>query len=248
MIRRLLREYYLLARGEQRAMLLLSLLVILSLGFRVTVALVPARAPADLEQFRQEARVFLDQIVRADSLKQHSLVPGVQTSQASGQKFGYASVPDKRISSDTRIGSGTRIGSAPRLLHLNKADSLSLLALPGIGPVFAGRIVRYRALLGGYYSVEQLAEVYGMKQETIERIRPLLIIDSASWNRISLNRCEFRELLRHPYLEYADVLSLVRYMDREGAIDSMEEVRSNVLLADSVAERIEPYLDFLPIQ
>jgi len=244
MIRRLLREYYLLARGEQRAMLLLSLLVILSLGFRVTLALVPAREPADLEQFRQEARVFLDQIARADSLKQHSRVPGVQSSPASGQKFGYGSVPDKRIGSDTRIGSGRMIGSAPRLLHLNKADSLSLLTLPGIGPVFAGRIVRYRALLGGYCCLDQLSEVYGMRQETLELVTPLLVLDSSGLDKLQINSIAFRDLLRHPYLEYEHVKSLFRYIDSKGALESAEEIRQNSLLPDSTLDRIAPYLDF----
>src|SRR5665647_1059817 len=48
-------------------------------------------------------------------------------------------------------------------LDLNSADSLHLLEIPGIGPVFASRIIRYRTLLGGYYAVDQLREVYGMR-------------------------------------------------------------------------------------
>ena len=232
MIRRLLREYYLLPIGEQRAMLLLSLLVTLTLGFRMLMGIMPPREPADLEQFQQEARVFLDQLARADSLKQHSRVIGVQSSPASGQKFGYGSVP------------ATRIKPAPRLLHLNKADSLSLMTLPGIGPVFAGRIVRYRALLGGYCCLDQLSEVYGMRQETLELVTPLLVLDSGGMDQLHINSDAFRDLLRHPYLEYEHVKALFRYIDSKGAIESAEEIRQNSLLPDSTLDRIAPYLDF----
>ncbi len=62
MIRKILREYYLLPRGEQRAMLLLSLLVILTLGARVAVRTMPAREPAGLEQFREEAMGILSRL------------------------------------------------------------------------------------------------------------------------------------------------------------------------------------------
>ena len=41
-------------------------------------------------------------------------------------------------------------------LELNSCDSLSLVALPGIGPVLSVRIIKYRNLLGGFAAVEQL--------------------------------------------------------------------------------------------
>ena len=53
----------------------------------------------------------------------------------------------------------------PSLLNmdLNTADSTTLMALKGIGPVFSVRIVKYRELLGGYYETAQLQEVYGCR-------------------------------------------------------------------------------------
>ena len=46
---------------------------------------------------------------------------------------------------------------------LNTADSAMLVRLPGIGPVYAGRILKYRSLLGGFANMSQLNEVYGME-------------------------------------------------------------------------------------
>lgn len=221
MIRKFIREYYLLPPWEQRAILLLSLLVMCTLGVRLLYGSKAEREPAGYEGFQEEVRAIIMRLEEQDSLDQLKAATGLKS-------FKLAETAN----------------ALKKPVQLNAADSATLIALPGIGPVFAGRIVKYRSLLGGYCRVGQLAEVYGLRQETLERISPLLLIDSASWARIPLNHCEFRELLRHPYLEYTDVLALVRYIDQEGEIDSMGEIRINVLLADSVAERIEPYLDF----
>ena len=50
----------------------------------------------------------------------------------------------------------------PVVVEINTADSAELMRLNGIGASFSRRIVKYRNLLGGFISKEQLLEVYGM--------------------------------------------------------------------------------------
>ena len=64
------REFYLLPRGEQRALILLSLLLILSLGFRIIIRYFPEREPAGMVEFEQEARMLMAALAEADSLRQ----------------------------------------------------------------------------------------------------------------------------------------------------------------------------------
>ena len=49
-------------------------------------------------------------------------------------------------------------------IDLNSADSIMLEQLPGIGNKLSKRIVKYRDILGGFYSLEQLHEVYGLNE------------------------------------------------------------------------------------
>ena len=83
-----------------------------------------------------------------------------------------------------------------------------------------------------------------MRQETLDLVTEFLVLDTTVLKKLKLNKCEFRDLLRHPYLEYEDVKALMHYIDIEGEIRSYVEIRDNGLLADSTLDRIVPYLDF----
>jgi competence protein ComEA len=59
---------------------------------------------------------------------------------------------------------------AARRLNINTATDQELEALPGIGPVLAGRIIAGRP----YRAVEDLDRVPGIGPKRLERIRPLV--------------------------------------------------------------------------
>lgn len=229
MARRALREFYLLPRGEQRALILLSLLLILSLLFRLIVMSLPDREPEGLREFEEESRLIRASLAKADSLQR---IRGDSIRQnrpfKTGSQFSYP-----------KTGRG-REGDQP--VDINRVDSAGLLPLPGIGPVFAGRMIRYRALLGGYVAVDQLMEIYGFSLETFNKIKGRIVIDTTQISKLDLNRSTFRELLRHPYLEFEDVKALVSYRDFKGTIESLTELKDNFILPDSVLQRVLPYL------
>ncbi|CAN5403017.1 hypothetical protein BH11ACT1_BH11ACT1_23470 [soil metagenome] len=77
----------------------------------------------------------------------------------------------------TRPGGRTAAGatgSASGTVDLNDADAAALDALPGIGPVLAGRIVDWRTANGRLTSVDQLGEVDGIGPTLLAKLRPLV--------------------------------------------------------------------------
>jgi competence protein ComEA len=115
-------------------------------------------------------------------------------------------------------------------VELNSADTAALDILPGIGRVLAGRIIKYRNLLGGFYSVDQLKEVYGLSPETILKISNRISIDTGIIIKIDLNTLSENELLRHPYIGRYKAKAIMRYRNYTGKIiNSIELVKNEIL-------------------
>jgi DNA uptake protein ComE-like DNA-binding protein len=129
-------------------------------------------------------------------------------------------------------------------VDLNKCDSTALESLPGIGPVLAVRILKYRNLLGGYASKEQLKEVYGLPPETFELIRDRVFAIADSVRKIEINKAGFKELSGMPYLENYDVSAILRYRKLQGKIQKMEELTGNRILTEDKALKLAPYFCF----
>jgi hypothetical protein len=75
-------------------------------------------------------------------------------------------------------------------------------------------------------------------------IREKIIIDTSGIRKINLDTAAFRDLIRHPYLEYENVRSLMQFRDFKGKIESIEELRMNHILPDSILEKMIPYFEF----
>jgi competence protein ComEA len=126
------------------------------------------------------------------------------------------------------------------LLDLNKADSAALEALPGIGPVLASRIIKYRRILGGYCGVVQLKEIYGMSDELWLKCSPRLTADSSGVKKLNINFLSVVELGRHPYIGFRQAKKIAKIRDTNGKFKLKEEF-SAVFSADSL-NRLLPYL------
>jgi competence protein ComEA len=147
----------------------------------------------------------------------------------------------------TDAGSHSRRSSVNRqkpLLDINKCDSASLEALPGIGPVLASRIVKFRNLMGGFAFVDQLREVYGLPEETYNMISGRLFADSSAVRKINVNSADYRELSRIPYFERYDVTAILKYRELNGTISGISDLVDNKLISSEKAEKVRPYLEF----
>ena len=220
MKRHFFREWYLLSRSEQRALLLVGAFLLASIGVRLAVSALPEKEPPGMEQFMRECQLLSEGLKRAEE------------NRSPLHHADLSVVPRRKPPS----------GQSGQPIDLNSADSVSLLPLPGIGPVLAGRIVRYRNLLGGYFTVNQLQEVYGLSNETLDRIRSRLETDGTALRKIDLDTAGFRELLRHPYLDLEQVKSFVQFRDFKGPPLLPDQLRDNHIWPDSVIQRISPYL------
>ncbi|GIV36845.1 MAG: hypothetical protein KatS3mg032_1224 [Cyclobacteriaceae bacterium] len=131
----------------------------------------------------------------------------------------------------------------PEWIDLNKADSVRLLPVRGIGPVLAGRIVRYRTALGGFVNWEQLHQVYGLDSAVIGTIKARFYIDPAFIPRkLNLNTATAKELAAHPLISNEMARAIVTYRHQHGNFLSAEDIRKIVTITEEQYQRIKPYL------
>ena len=89
-------------------------------------------------------------------------------------------VPDKRDSEGSDSGevhvSGNGASDAGTLININTAGSEELQQISGIGPVTAEKIIRYREENGAFGSVEDITNVSGIGEKTLEKMKPQITV------------------------------------------------------------------------
>ena len=129
------------------------------------------------------------------------------------------------------------------LVELNSADSLELISIKGIGPVYAHRILSYRKSLGGYYAKRQILEIYGMDQQQYENVEAYFTVDQSLIKRMNINSAEFKQLVSHPYLNYEQVRNILTFRDEVRPYQSIDELRNIELIDDTLFSKIANYLN-----
>ncbi|MBT8229779.1 MAG: helix-hairpin-helix domain-containing protein [Bacteroidia bacterium] len=127
-------------------------------------------------------------------------------------------------------------------VNINTADSLSLTRLKGIGPVLARRIVKYRTRLGGFHQLKQLVEVYGVEDSVLLINKSFLTVDGPL-DKININKCDYRDLIRHFYFDKSITNAILKYRKQHGTFDSIQQLKNIRIINDSIYLRINSYLE-----
>ena len=151
-----------------------------------------------------------------------------------------------RLTSTSRTSSYERIEKYEEgtIVELNSADTTILKKIPGIGSTFAKRIVSYRNLLGGYYSVTQLSEVYGIDEDRYISLNQWFSADPMQISKIQINTMSQDSLQRHPYINYAQARVLIQLRRQKGKLTGWENLQLLSEFTESDRIRLQHYLSF----
>ena len=150
--------------------------------------------------------------------------------------------------STKQINTYTKYKPDTVMIELNSTDSASLLACRGIGPSYAGRIIRYRERLGGFTGTGQLMEIKGMDSIRYDQFMGQVTVNLQLVRKIDLNTVTFKELLKHPYFEYYLVKEIFNYKDEIREWDSVGQLGKLPIMYEELYEKIAPYLEVKEIQ
>ena len=134
--------------------------------------------------------------------------------------------------------------NAPRnnVVDINSADTTAFISLPGIGSKLATRIINFRDKLGGFYSVSQVAETFGLPDSTFQKIKQYLKLENTTIKKININSATVDELKAHPYFRYTLANPIIAYRKEHGQFGKVEDIKKVMLVTDDVYNKIFQYL------
>jgi len=165
-----------LTRQEQRIVILLCALMLLSIGVLIIKRFQPGwflRASMGTPDFDarqtppQLKSQYPVQVERPTNQKKTEQLPVKDTTRTSQQQISQPSKSnDKKPVVEGRI-------------NINTADVDELVKLPGIGPTKARSIIDYRNKNGKFSSVDDLLNIKGIGEKTLEKLRNSVTIGDA---------------------------------------------------------------------
>lgn len=130
----------------------------------------------------------------------------------------------------------------PVRFDLNTGDTTDFMKIKGIGSGYAKRIIKFRDMLGGFASAEQIKETYGLPPETVEEILKYGFLKSGV-KKLKINQISLTDF-RHPYLKYHQAKAIIAYRDQHGAFKSSEDLKQIKVLEEATILKILPYVEF----
>jgi competence protein ComEA len=127
-------------------------------------------------------------------------------------------------------------------VDINSADITAFITLPGIGSKLAARIVNFRDKLGGFYSIIQVGETFGLSDSTFQKIKQYLKLENASIKKININTATVDELKAHPYIKWSIANPIVAYRNEHGPFSKIEDIKKVMAVTDEIYNKIAPYL------
>ena len=238
------RDFFYFSKGERKALILLLCLITIA-----GVILMVTNSPS--QESTVPNQVATQQTTPETSVSEDDIHPDTNTSPPPPASAGRTARPNEstanrisRLTSSQPSYTRTEKFAAGTIVELNTADTTTLKMIPGIGSAFANRIVRYRNLLGGFYAVQQLSEVYGIDEERYIALAPWFTVDESLIQKLPVNSLPQDSLSRHPYINYRQARAIVRLRTQKKQLSGWE----NLTLLDEFTEddknRILPYLSF----
>lgn len=131
------------------------------------------------------------------------------------------------------------------LMDINKATQEDLIKVYGIGPGLSERILKQKEILGGFVSMEQMNDIWGLSPEVIEKLNlQFKVMDIPNVKKIKINEASVKELSQFPYFRYPLSKEIVTYRSMNNGISNGEDL---IMIKGFPAEKvkiIEKYLEY----
>jgi competence protein ComEA len=201
----------------------------------------PANLASRIDNYRSKNGRFT---IKADLLRIYGMDSAVYN-----RLYSYIDLPTERVTKKTEVKALKEVATVKKVepFDVNLADTTQLIRIYGIGSKLSQRIIKYRNQLGGFVSLDQLAEVYGLDTVVIKELKQNIFIDeNFQPAKISINSATEKELAAHPYIKYPLAKAIATYRFQHGNFTSVEDLKKIASVDETFYNRIKPYLSLNP--
>ena len=129
-----------------------------------------------------------------------------------------------------------------QIIDINTADSIQLLNVYGIGPALSKRIRTFRDKLGGFVSLDQVQEVFGLDSTVVTEIKKKFVV-TEGFRPVQINLNEVTlEQLKHPYIKRKEAQAILSFRLQHGSFQSIDQLNEIKILTPQWIEKARPYL------
>jgi len=130
-------------------------------------------------------------------------------------------------------------------LDINEATQEDFMKIHGIGEALSLRILKQKEILGGFISMEQIKDVWGLSPEVIFELNTHFKISAApNFKKIAINDASLKELAQFPYFRYGLAKQIITYRSMNGNFKNIEDLAKIKDFPVEKAKIISLYLEF----
>lgn len=207
------------SRYERNGIILLCFLIILSIFSKKYVVQYFAKEKSLSVNDKNKIAKLQQQIAEAKTSYAYSNNNGASKEYYAKKNESYSDNIIKNDNYDFKI-------------EVNSATAEDYEKLYGIGKVFAARIVTFRDKLGGFYSVNQLKDVFGIEDSTFQKFKKNLTIKPVKIHKININTATFEELTANPYFFSTIAKQIIGYRTRVKPFAAVDDIKNLYFVKD----------------
>lgn len=131
------------------------------------------------------------------------------------------------------------------IIDINQASQEDLIKIYGIGEAISLRILKFKESLGGFVSMEQMKDVWGLSPEVIENLNShFKVLTPPKVKKVDINNASIKELSQFPYFNYQLAKQIVTFRSMNGDFKNVDDLTKIKGLSIDKANIIALYLGF----
>jgi DNA uptake protein ComE-like DNA-binding protein len=128
------------------------------------------------------------------------------------------------------------------IIDINTASANDMRNIPGMENGLQYRIAKFREKLGGFISLEQVKETYGMSDSAFTAMQPYIKFVPTTVVKLNINTASDIELNAHPYITKPVAKAIALYRTQHGNYQTVAEIKKIAFIKDELFQKIAPYL------